>query len=39
MEWIYEQILEINRIWYEYMSRFMRWIEYGMNIWTDLRGE
>ena len=29
----------MNRIWNEYMSRFNRWIEYGMNIWADLRDE
>ena len=29
----------MNRIWNEYMSRLKRWIEYGMNIWADLRDE
>ena len=29
----------MNRIWNEYMSRFKRWIENGMNIWADLRDE
>ena len=39
MEWIYEQIKEMNSIWDEYMSRLKRWIAYGMNIWADLKDE